>query len=172
MNFQYRWTSFQFDSITFAQSLELWNFNPLIFQGFRLMPDAIMKWHKSKQHLFYFNSTIISHHHYILFLNRVDCTEKLRIKLESLRALLDEPPTFKKIYRYAFDFARVSYEMTEGWFIFMPPNRRCRRHYVFGLSVRPDVRPDYFVYAITQVLLDGISSNLVRRSSWMWQLTD
>ena len=23
--------------------------------------------------------------------------------------------------------------------------------------VRPDVRPDYFVYAITQVLLDGIS---------------
>ena len=34
------------------------------------------------------------------------------------------------------------------------------------------VRPDFFVYAITQVLLDGISSNLVRRSSWMWQLTD
>ena len=31
---------------------------------------------------------------------------------------------------------------------------------------------DFFVYAITQVLLDGISSNLVRRSSWMWQLTD
>ena len=29
------------------------------------------------------------------------------------------------------------------------------------------VRPDFFVYAITQVLLDGISSNLVRRSSWM-----
>ena len=38
--------------------------------------------------------------------------------------------------------------------------------------VRPDVRPDFFVYAITQVLLDGISSNFVRRSSWMWQLTD
>ena len=56
--------------------------------------------------------------------------------------------------------------------VFMPPNRRCRRHYVFGLSVRPDVRPDFFVYVITQVLLDGISSNLVRRSSWMWQLTD
>ena len=30
-------------------------------------------------------------------------------------------------------------------------------------SVRPDVRPDFFVYAITQVLFDGISSNLVRR---------
>ena len=38
--------------------------------------------------------------------------------------------------------------------------------------VRPDVRPDFFVYAITQVLFDGISSNLVRRSRWMWQLTD
>ena len=33
-------------------------------------------------------------------------------------------------------------------------------------SVRPDFRPDlcpdFFVYAITQVLLDGISSNLVQ----------
>ena len=46
--------------------------------------------------------------------------------------------------------------------IFMPPYRRCRRHYVSGLSVRPDLRPDFFVYAITQVLLDGISSNLVQ----------
>ena len=26
-------------------------------------------------------------------------------------------------------------------------------------SVRPDLRPDFFVNAITQVLLDGISSN-------------
>ena len=54
--------------------------------------------------------------------------------------------------------------------IFMPPQRSCRRHYIMyvsGLSARPDVRPDCFVYAITQVLLDGISSNLVRRSSWM-----
>ena len=58
--------------------------------------------------------------------------------------------------------------------IFMPPYRRCRRHYVSGLSVRPDFRPDlrpnFFVYAITQVLLDGISSNLVQgcttRSRW------
>ena len=41
-------------------------------------------------------------------------------------------------------------------------------------SVRPDFRPDlcpdFFVYAITQVLLDGISSNLVQgcttRSRW------
>ena len=24
----------------------------------------------------------------------------------------------------------------------MPPHRRCRRHYVSGLSVRPDFRPD------------------------------
>ena len=29
-------------------------------------------------------------------------------------------------------------------------------------SVRPDLRPDFFVNAITQVLLDGISSNLVQ----------
>ncbi|XP_071483960.1 DCN1-like protein 4 [Diadema antillarum] len=37
---------------------------------------------------------------------QVDCIEKLRAKLDSLRSLLDEPLTFKKIYRYAFDFAR------------------------------------------------------------------
>ena len=47
--------------------------------------------------------------------------------------------------------------------VIMPPHRRCRRHYVFGLSVRPDGCPSgFFVYAITQVLLDGISSNLVQ----------
>ena len=27
--------------------------------------------------------------------------------------------------------------------LIMPLNRRCRRHYVSGLSVRPDVRPDF-----------------------------
>ena len=32
-------------------------------------------------------------------------------------------------------------------------------------SVRPDLRPDFFVYAITQVLRDGISSNLVEGST-------
>ena len=32
--------------------------------------------------------------------------------------------------------------------VFMPPYRRCRRHYVSGLSVRPDVCPDFFIYAI------------------------
>ena len=63
---------------------------------------------------------------------------------------------------------------TQHLAIFMPPYRRCRRHYVSGLSVRPDfrpdLRPDFVVYAITQVLLDGISSNLVQgcttRSRW------
>ena len=30
---------------------------------------------------------------------------------------------------------------------------------------RPDLRPDFIVYAITQVLLDGISSNLVQGST-------
>eukprot|EP00057_Strongylocentrotus_purpuratus_P013621 XP_011668095.1 PREDICTED: DCN1-like protein 5 isoform X1 [Strongylocentrotus purpuratus] len=39
---------------------------------------------------------------------QVDGTEKIRGKLETLRALLDEPATFKKIYRYAYDFARVN----------------------------------------------------------------
>ena len=36
----------------------------------------------------------------------------------------------------------------------------------------PPPRLEFFVYAITQVLLNGMSSNLVRRSSWMWKLTD
>ena len=36
----------------------------------------------------------------------------------------------------------------------------------------PPLRLEFFVYAITQVLLNGISLNLVRRSSWMWKLTD
>ena len=33
---------------------------------------------------------------------------KVRQKLDYLRSLLDDPVHFKNIYRYAFDFARVS----------------------------------------------------------------
>ena len=53
--------------------------------------------------------------------------------------------------------------------VFMPPpapkvpEALCFR--VVRPSVRPDLRPDFFVYAITQVLLDGISSNLVQGST-------
>ena len=42
------------------------------------------------------------------------------------------------------------------------PEALCFR--VVRPSVRPDLHPDFFVYAITQVLLDGISSNLVQGS--------
>ena len=62
---------------------------------------------------------------------------------------------------------------SQNFYFFMPPNRRCRRHYVYGLSVRPSGCPSWFFrLRDNPVLLDGISSNLVRRSSWMWQLTD
>ena len=37
----------------------------------------------------------------------VDSVDKLRHKLDYLRSLLDDHVTFKNIYRYAFDFARV-----------------------------------------------------------------
>jgi hypothetical protein len=39
---------------------------------------------------------------------RADCTNKVQQKLEYLRNLLEDPVQFKNIYRYAFDFARVS----------------------------------------------------------------
>lgn len=38
---------------------------------------------------------------------RCDSTSKLKEKLEYVRALLKDATTFKKIYRYAFDFCRV-----------------------------------------------------------------
>lgn len=37
-----------------------------------------------------------------------DTISKTQQKLEYLRSLLNEPHTFKGIYRYAYDFARVS----------------------------------------------------------------
>lgn len=40
--------------------------------------------------------------------SRCDTTEKLRNTLDYLRSLLNDSTNFKLIYRYAFDFARVS----------------------------------------------------------------
>ncbi|XP_071950156.1 DCN1-like protein 4 [Antedon mediterranea] len=37
---------------------------------------------------------------------QVDSINKLQGKLDYLRSLLNDPPTFKQIYRFAFDFAR------------------------------------------------------------------
>lgn len=39
---------------------------------------------------------------------RCDSTERLRNSLEYLRSVLNDSTSFKLIYRYAFDFARVS----------------------------------------------------------------
>ena len=44
---------------------------------------------------------------------QADSAEKLRGRLDQLRSQLDQPDTFKSVYRYAFDFARVSY--WRGW---------------------------------------------------------
>lgn len=45
---------------------------------------------------------------FYFYFYRCDTTEKLRNSLDYLRSLLNEPTNFKLIYRYAFDFARVS----------------------------------------------------------------
>ncbi|XP_072040527.1 LOW QUALITY PROTEIN: DCN1-like protein 5 [Amphiura filiformis] len=37
---------------------------------------------------------------------QTDSPRKVQGKLDFMRSLLNDPPTFKKIYRYAFDFAR------------------------------------------------------------------
>lgn len=39
---------------------------------------------------------------------RCDSTERLRNSLDYLRSVLNDSTSFKLIYRYAFDFARVS----------------------------------------------------------------
>ncbi len=40
---------------------------------------------------------------------RCDSTERLRNSLDYLRSVLNDSTSFKLIYRYAFDFARVSF---------------------------------------------------------------
>lgn len=47
------------------------------------------------------------------FFFRCDSIEKIRGKIDYLRNLLNDPVTFKNIYRYAYDFARVSYINSE-----------------------------------------------------------
>lgn len=41
-------------------------------------------------------------------LYRCDSTEKVKSKLDDLRGLLSDPVAFKNIFRFAYDFARVS----------------------------------------------------------------
>lgn len=43
---------------------------------------------------------------------RCDSTERLRNSLDYLRSVLNDSTSFKLIYRYAFDFARVSLTQT------------------------------------------------------------
>jgi len=45
----------------------------------------------------------------IYFDGRCDSDKKLQGKLESLRMYFNDPLAFKSIYRYAYDFARVSF---------------------------------------------------------------
>ena len=42
------------------------------------------------------------------FVYRCDSIEKIRGKIDHLRSFLNDPVAFKNIYRYAYDFARVS----------------------------------------------------------------
>lgn len=46
-------------------------------------------------------------------LARCDSTERLRNSLDFLRSVLNDSTSFKLIYRYAFDFARVSLPKSE-----------------------------------------------------------
>ena len=45
---------------------------------------------------------------FYLFHRRCDSTEKLKSKLDDLRSLLSDPVAFKNIFRFAYDFAKVS----------------------------------------------------------------
>jgi len=45
----------------------------------------------------------------IYFDGRCDSVKKLKSKLDSLRLNFNDPLAFKSIYRYAYDFARVSF---------------------------------------------------------------
>ena len=42
------------------------------------------------------------------YLSSCDSTAKLKARLNGLKSLTSDGATFKKIYRYAFDFCRVS----------------------------------------------------------------
>ena len=46
--------------------------------------------------------------------HRADCIETLRWRIEYIMSLLEHPDTFKAIYRFGFDFARVRVIDTRG----------------------------------------------------------
>ena len=45
---------------------------------------------------------------YVYVEYRCDSTDKLKSKLDDLRCLLSDPVAFKNIFRFAYDFAKVS----------------------------------------------------------------
>lgn len=47
-------------------------------------------------------------HKYIFFCFRCDSVQKLKNRIDYLKSILNDQSTFKSIYRYAYDFARVS----------------------------------------------------------------
>jgi len=57
-----------------------------------------------------------------VFNGRCDSTEKLKCKMDDLRGLFSDPVAFKNIFRFAYDFAKVS-----CWIIIIIIRRRRRR---------------------------------------------
>jgi len=63
----------------------------------------VMSWHLGAENMGYFK---LNEWKTGMTTLECDSTQKLKEKLEYLRALLRDTNTFKKIYRYAFDFSR------------------------------------------------------------------
>lgn len=84
---------------------------------------------------------------------RCDSTERLRNSLDYLRSVLNDSTSFKLIYRYAFDFARVSqaklfFAVTDCTFA---QDGDCYLEFFFQLSNQtlrksPDIRTDFHLY--------------------------
>lgn len=64
---------------------------------------------------------------------RCDCTERLQSKLDYLRSELNDAATFKNIYRYAFDFARVSLFIF-CYYLEVKPVKILEHHFVICLQ--------------------------------------
>ena len=70
---------------------------------------TLNEWNKGMKELLYdihSNHTIQIINH-LIFVFRCDSINKLRNKFDYLRSLLNDPSTFKSVYRYSFDFAKV-----------------------------------------------------------------
>lgn len=81
-----------------------------VAQGNGLIAVSLVK-HGLWMHLlpFYYTSCYPNlHFSSFSVIHRCDSTEKLRNSLDYLRSVLNDATSFKLIYRYAFDFARVS----------------------------------------------------------------